>query len=480
VNDWYQLGLSVFHAADYGLIFYVAAINLTYLVMVTLGYFVLRNRPPALSPSQREALIGSPMLPGITVIAPAHNEAASIRDSVKALLGLRYPKLEVVVVNDGSRDETLQILIDSFRLYRSSRRVSNRLETERVRAVYESLHPIRLVVVDKENGGKADAINAGLNVARSALVAVVDADSLLDDDALLLVAKPFLDEPGSTLACGGIIRIANGCTVSDGRILEVRAPRGFLAAYQVAEYLRAFLGGRVALSFLNSLLIVSGAFGLFDRAATIAAGGFSRGTVGEDMEMTLRLHRFGREHLGKYRVAFVPEPVCWTEVPESLGLLRSQRNRWQRGTVESLRAHRRLLFNPRFRGLGLLGMPYVLIFEALGPIAEIGGYLFTIAGLAAGLITPSVALLFFLVSVGFGAMLSTFSVVLAEMTGRRYPGLGDMSKLLWVSIAENFGLRQMVTWWRACGLVDALRGKTGWGVMKHTGFRSRTLARAAK
>ncbi|HKX27245.1 MAG TPA: glycosyltransferase family 2 protein, partial [Blastocatellia bacterium] len=276
------------------IIFYVGAVNIIYFLLMVMGYFVLGQSTSRLTQEEQDGLLKSPLTPAVSVLAPAYNESATIRESVKALLKLRYSNFEVIVINDGSKDDTIKILIDEFHLYKSGRVASGTLATKPVRAVYESRDPIRLVVVDKQNGGKADSLNAGLNFARSPLVAAIDSDSLLEPNALLQVALPFLEDH-RTIATGGIVRVVNGCDVSQGQVTRVATPRSMIASFQAVEYLRAFLGGRVAFSFMNCLLLISGAFGLFRRDAALEVGGFSTSTVGEDMELVMRLHRLWRE-----------------------------------------------------------------------------------------------------------------------------------------------------------------------------------------
>ena len=464
--------LRVFDLVEYAVIAYVAAINTIYLGLMLLGYFAMR-RDHFLSRSDHDALLRSPLLPSIAVLAPAFNEAATCRESVRAMLALRYPQHEVIVINDGSKDDTLQILIEEFHLYRSGRKPGGTLPSKPIRAIYESRDPLRLVVIDKENGGKADSLNAGINVARADLVCAVDSDSLIEEDALLYVVQPFLEDE-TTIAAGGIIRVVNGCTVEGGRVTTVHAPTRMLPLFQAVEYLRAFLGGRVAFSFLNSLLIISGAFGLFSRKATIDAGGYRTDTVGEDMELVVRLHRQWRSARRPYRIVFVSEPVCWTEVPETFRVLQRQRNRWQRGTVDSIRMHHDMLFNPRYGVLGLFSFPYFFLFEMLGPAIELLGYGLTIAGLLFGLIAPDVAVLFLTVSILFGILLSMSAVVLEELTQRRYPAPRDVALLFVAAVIENLGFRQLLTIWRTRGLIDGLRRKQGWGAMERRGFGTRT------
>jgi cellulose synthase/poly-beta-1,6-N-acetylglucosamine synthase-like glycosyltransferase len=468
--DWELLFYRSFNYFIHGIIAYVAVINSIYFFLTVMGFFALRRYHARLTPDQRDALIKSPLLPEISVIAPAYNESVTVRESVKAMLKLTYPKVQVIVVNDGSKDDTLRILIEEFRLYRSARTPLGPLPHKPIRGIYESRDPIRLLVVDKENGGKADSINVGLNVARSPLVAVVDSDSLIEPDALLQAVKPFLEEPERTLACGGMIRVVNGCKVRHGRVTDVSTGSSILALFQSVEYIRAFLGGRVALSFLNSLLIISGAFGIFRRDAVLESGGFAVKTVGEDMELVVRLHRRWRERKADYLIRYVPEPVCWTEVPESLKVLHRQRNRWQRGTVETISLHKKVALRPKFGMMGVFAVPYFTLFEMFGPAVETAGYVATGLGLALGLISKEVAILFFVVSVLFGIVLSTSAVLLEEFTQRRYPRILDVLRLFVVAILENLGFKQLMTYWRVQGLVDGLKGKTGWGKMERKGF----------
>jgi cellulose synthase/poly-beta-1,6-N-acetylglucosamine synthase-like glycosyltransferase len=460
----------IFYETEMLFIFYVATINLLYIVLTVIGFFALQRFSGRVFRAELNTLQNSALLPGIAVIAPAYNEELSVRDSVRSMLGLRYPDHEVIVVNDGSKDKTLALLIEEFRLYRSSRIPSGVIPTKRVRAVYESRDPIRLLVIDKENGGKADSLNAGINYSRHPLFSAVDSDSLIEPDALFRICKPFLDDE-RTVATGGIIRVVNGCTVERGEVTRVRAPDSILARFQAVEYLRAFLGGRVAFSLMDSLLVISGAFGVFRRDIVLEIGGFETGTVGEDMELVVRLHRHMFETKQDHRVVFVPEPVCWTEVPESLKILKRQRNRWQRGAFESLWRHKKMFFNPRFGAVGLFGFPYFAFFEVLGPIFELLGYFITIVGLISGLIRRDTALLFFIVSLIFGLLLSLTSVLLEEFTLKKYPSARDLRILLGAAVIESLGFRQLTAIWRLQGLIDEMRGKTGWGTMERRGFK---------
>lgn len=455
-----------------GVLFYLFSINSIYFVLLLVGFFeLLRYRFVRHDPEEDGALELSTLVPPISILAPAYNEAATVRESVRAMLMLRYSEFEVIVINDGSRDDTLKLLIEEFHLYKSARYYEATLDSKPIRAVYESMDPIRLVVIDKENGGKADSLNAGINVARYPLVCAVDSDSVLEDNALLLVARAFVEDHHHVLAVGGIIRVANGCQISGGRVETVDLPSSWIARFQVVEYFRAFLGGRVAFSSFNCLLVISGAFGLFLKSAVIAVGGYQTSTVGEDMELVVRLHRWACQQRKKYKIVFRPDPVCWTEVPESMRILKRQRNRWQRGTIETVWAHKAMIGNPRYGFLGLFAFPYFVLFEMLGPLVELTGYFLTVIGFCLGLFHWKTAMLFFLAAVLYGMVLSIASVVLEELTTRRYPGVWNLVGLMVAGAVENFGFRQALTVWRAQAFIGVLRGNKNWGKMERKGFQ---------
>ncbi len=470
--DWAYIGGRVIVGYEYGVITFALAINSIYFALMVIGFFVLKRDRDVLSESEREALLKSPLLPRVSVLAPAYNESATCRDSVRAMLNLQYPNVEIIVINDGSKDDTLQVLVEEFRLCKCTRAITGNIETKPIRNIYRSRDPIPLIVVDKVNGGKADALNVGLNVARDGLVAAVDADSLLDPDSLLAVVKPFVADPERTVATSGSIRTVNGCSVSNGRVTEIKTSDSLIVRYQTVEYLRAFLGSRVGLGFMNSLMVISGAFGVFRRDKVLEVGGYLESTVGEDMELIVRLHRHCRERGQDYRICFLPNPVCWTEVPEDLKILKRQRMRWQRGAYETLLLHRHLFFRPKYGAVGMFGAPYFALFEMLGPVVELTGYVVTALGFLLGVIWIELALMFTASSVLYGMFLSAGAVALEEATVRRYPSFRDGRRLYWAAILENLGYRQLTVLWRTRGLIDAIRGKRGnWGAMVRKGFQ---------
>ena len=475
MKDAHSSGLAVLELA---ILVYFLVLNTLYLLFCVVAYVRLRRHRRRWTARDLEAVMRSSATPAISIVAPAFNEETTLADSVRSLLLLNYPQFEVIVVSDGSTDGTLGVGAREFELVRAPVSHPQPIPTQPVRGIYRSLAHPDLVMIDKENGGKADAINAGINAARYPIVCVIDADSLLEEHSLSRAVLPFIEDP-DTIAAGGIVRIANGCRVERGRVIEVRLPDSRLAMFQTVEYLRSFLAGRVAQSAVNGLLIISGAFGLFKRDAVIDVGGFRPDTIGEDMELVARLHRVYRERGQRFRIAFQPDPVCWTEAPETLRTLARQRNRWQRGTLQVLGYHRRMLFNPRYGVIGLLAMPYYLVFEAAGPIIELTGYVVTACALAFGLLDWRFAELFFLAAIVYGALLSVAAVALEELSFRRYPKVTDLMRLAAYGVLENFGYRQLATVWRIGGVVDYFRGKRGWGTMKRKGFSRTRSDRAA-
>lgn len=467
MSDIVTRGILVFEAWVLG---YFLILNSIYLGFSVFAYFRLRRHRQRWTPRALDALMRSAATPGVSIIAPAFNEEASVVDSVRSLLQLNYPTFEVVLVNDGSKDKTIERAVEAFGLVPAPLPLKPELHSQPIRAVYRSPSLPDLVVVDKMNGGKADALNAGINVARHGIVCLIDADSILEPHALTRAMLPFIEDE-TVIAGGGIIRVANGCTVDGGQVTKVGLPSSHIARFQIVEYLRAFLPGRVTQSAANALLIISGAFGLFRKQPILDAGGLRHDTIGEDMEIVVRLHRIYRERRQRYRVVFQPDPVCWTEVPESRAVLGRQRNRWQRGTLQVLSFHKKMIGNPRYGSAGVLSMPYYLLFEALGPLVELAGYLVTIVAVTLGLVDWRFAELVFLVAIVYGTINSVAAVLLEELSFRKYPRLRDLLWLVAYGVFENFGYRQLTTWWRIKGIIDFFRGKQAWGAMTRKGFK---------
>lgn len=395
----------------------------------------------------------------ISVLVPAYNEALTIIDTVLSALNAQYPEHEVIVIDDGSSDDTLARLVARFDARPVERPVLRQLEHQPVVATYLSASHPNLWIISKRNGGKADALNAGLEFSGYPLVCAIDADTLLEPDALLRLGQQFTYDK-RLVALGGAVRVLNGCTVQDAQVVDRRAPRGLIECTQAAEYIRGFLAGRVASQRFRSLLIISGAFGLFRKDLLVAIGGY-RKTVGEDMDVVIRLHRYCRDQHIDYHVGFVPEPVCWTQVPSDLGSLLQQRNRWQRGLIDSLWHNRAMFLNPRYGIVGLLGFPYFLFFELLGPVIEFLGYACFVLLMLLGQVNAAVALLFFMVAVLWGMWLNVAAALIDSLVLHRYRRLADTLRIALYGSIEFLGFRQLLTVERLIGTFH-LHHK-GWG-----------------
>jgi len=450
--------------------FYFLFLNAFYLFFLIVAISeMLRYRRILLILKTIETLPASLVKP-VSIISPAFNEQNSIIQSVSNLLSLDYPAYEVIVVNDGSTDGTLSKLVEHFKLRPATIIFRKILETKPIRAIYINPEFPKLIVIDKENGKKADALNAGLNISRYPLFCAVDSDSVLDRDALQKVVRPFLEDPEKTIAAGGIIRLSNGCVIEKGQLKRLSVPKNLLVRFQVIEYLRAFLGGRIGLSRLNSLLIISGAFGLFRKDIVIAIGGYRKNTVGEDMDLVVRMRQYMHENKKPFAVRFLPDPICWTEAPSNLRSLGNQRNRWHRGLIETLTASSRMLFNPQYGVTGLVALPFYFLFEMLGPLVELYGYLFFIIGSIFKLINSTYAALFFILAVAIGAIISLGSILLEEFSQRRYPRAQDVIALLPICFLENIIYRQYLSYVRVKAFIHYLRGKKEWGKIEKKGF----------
>jgi cellulose synthase/poly-beta-1,6-N-acetylglucosamine synthase-like glycosyltransferase len=452
------------------ILLYFLGVNAFYLALFSCSFVALVRHQLRARFATPNEILKARITPPVSVLAPAYNEEKSIVASVESLLKLEYGQYEVIVINDGSKDKTLETLKTRFKLRKTAREYHPQIPTQPVRAIYKSDETPNLLVVDKANGGKADSLNAGINISSYPLFCCIDADSVLERQSLVRVVHPFMEAYSDVVATGGLVRIANGCTFRNGEAVDVRTPRRWLVAFQVVEYFRAFLSGRMAFSRFNALLIISGAYGLFKKQAVIDVGGYRHDLVGEDMELVVRLHHERRRQKKPCGLYFVPDPVCWTEAPESLRVLSRQRNRWQRGLSESLAAHLGMLGNPRYGVVGLVAMPYFVLIEWLSPVVEICGYaIFTVGAFRGALDTSAVAA-FFLLAVAFGMVLSLLALLMEELAFRRYPQFKDLLRLMAAAVLENVGYRQYMALIRAKGLYDWLRGKKAWGAMERTGL----------
>jgi cellulose synthase/poly-beta-1,6-N-acetylglucosamine synthase-like glycosyltransferase len=459
--------------SNHTLFWYYLASNISYLVMLVVALKTSAAHQRRLKSHSLAWFKDSPLAPPITIIAPAHNEEKSIRVAVRNLLELDYPDLEVIVVNDGSEDCTLDEMKEEF-LLRPVRAVYiPEAKSAPVRGLYRSAASAGLKVVDKEAGGsKADAVNAGLNAATSPYVCIVDADSVLERDALLRIMVPIMEDPKRVVAVGGIIRVLNGSEIEGGHLRRVRLPRKSIEVIQVIEYLRAFLIGREAWGQGNMLTIISGAFGVFRTDLVRAVGGYRSNSIGEDFDLVARMHRHLLEKGVDYHIHFVPDPMCWTEVPSDLQSLGRQRARWQKGLLDVLWPNRDMLFRPRYGRIGSFALPYLWLFELFAPVVETAGIITIVLAACLSVLSREFFLQFLLFGYAFATVISIGSVLQEEITYKRYNDWQDVVRLVSYCFFEHFPYRQMHMIWRLQGLWQYLRGDVVWKPMKRKGLSS--------
>ena len=462
----------ILHVFTYGILLYSILLMTCYVLIGAFSISETRSYLNKNSFTDYRTLASSAEAPSMSILAPAYNEGSNIAENVRSLLSLHYNNLEVIIINDGSKDDSLEKLIKAYDLHKVDFFVNEQLKTKPVRGVYKSNNPVyrKLIVVDKVNGGKADALNVGVNIAQNDYFVCIDVDCVLEQDAILKLAKPFLENSTQrVIAAGGVVRIANSCEIEGGRLVKVNLPKQFLPRVQTLEYIRAFLLSRMAWTRLNGLLLISGAFGAFDRDIVIKCGGYNPNTVGEDMELVVRMRRYMEELDEPYRVSFIPDPLCWTEAPSTFKILGRQRNRWTRGTIETLRFHKKMFFNPRYGLLGMLSYPYWLFFEFLAPIIEFVGTIGLIIYCLAGSINWS-ALMIMGGVISIGILYSIFAILMEVITYNQYKRKKDILRLVLVAILEPIVFHPFVVWSSIRGNFDLLRKHNDWGEMTRTGF----------
>ena len=455
---------------------YACSLFTMYILTATFSVLELRKYSTKNKYVDYKAMLSFEKLPSVSIIAPAYNEEKSIIENIKSLLSLQYKDFEIIIVNDGSKDNSLSNVIDYFNLVKVDKAYELTIPCATIRGVYQSQNPAynHLLIIDKENGGKADALNAGINISRKDLFLALDVDCIIEPDAILKMVKPFIDDSDHiVIASGGVVRIANSCKIVDGKITKVNYPKNIWAKFQVLEYFRAFTLGRMDWSKLNGLLIISGAFGMFDRRRVLKVGGYDKSTVGEDLEIVVRLRRYMHDvEKEKYRVAFIPDPLCWTEVPESLKILALQRNRWTRGGIDTIRKHRKMFLNPKYGLIGMLSFPYWVLFEWLAPILQSFGILYVVLITLFGLLNLQVffSLLFFVLA--FSVSYSLFAIFFETYTYNKYTGIGYLSQSILFMFVEMLFFQPLNMLFSLSGNFDFFfrKSKKGWGSMTRTGF----------
>ncbi|WP_241279479.1 sulfatase-like hydrolase/transferase [Chryseobacterium cucumeris] len=422
-------------------------------------------------------IAANPNAPVFSVIAPAYNEGMTIVENVRSLLSLYYHNLEIIIVNDGSKDDSIQKLIEAYELESVAYYIQGKIETNAVRGVYKSKNPAfkKLIVVDKENGGKADALNVGVNISSGEYLVCIDVDCILEQDSILKLAKPMLEQTDKKfIACGGVIRLANNCVIENGKVVSVNMPKSLLGRTQALEYIRAFVLGRMAWSRASGLILISGAFGVFDRKIVLACGGYDKNTVGEDMELVVRMRKYMEEKNEPYEVLTIPDPLCWTEVPESKDILRKQRNRWMRGTMETLWKHRKMMFNPKYKKLGMISLPYWFFFEFLGPLIEFSGYIIFIIFLLLGIINWPFFIVLFALVISMGFLYSIYAILVDLVSHQVYTKRKDFFRLIFTAFSEPFYFHPIVVKAGVNGFIDYFKNSHGWGEMTRQGFNQST------
>jgi len=469
MEEWRQVFYHAMNMFNVVIVSYFFLANGTYtlLMIISLGSVWLHNR--RLTYQGLDELRESAVTPPVTILVPAWNEQEVIVDSIRSILRTDYPSLEVVVIDDGSTDSTLSRLLTAFRLVKMDLIYRPRLTTKSLRGFYLNPRIPNLLVISKENGGKPDALNVGINICRTPYFCTLDADCFLERDALLRLMRPIVRSPINTVASGGIVRILNGCEVQDGKVVKVRLPKTGIERFQVVEYLRSFLFGRTGWDLLGGTLIVSGAFAVFHRETVIDTGGFQHETVTEDMDLIVQIHRWAVHHKRKIKMKFTSDPVCWTECPSTLKMLGRQRRRWQLGLCQTLWKSSEILFNSRFGAIGMISFPFHLYVEGLGAVVEFLGYFMVPLALIFGMVPVPLFVLFVVLSVVYGAFLSVGSVLLEELTYRRYPSFRELMTLLWYAVLENIGYRQLVLFYRVQGVLRFVTGFRKWEKVAHVG-----------
>lgn len=465
---------------EYCILYYSITIMISYLILIVLSILEIDRYNARNKVINYSSLLNSAFAPGISIIAPAYNESATVRNGVRTLLCLNYPKFEVIIVNDGSTDDTLQQLVDEYQMVEVDFAYDQKIITQPVKRIFKSTIPAyaKLTVIDKINGkSKADASNAAINMASYPLFLCTDIDCILHQDTLLKMVKPFVEEKTRVIATGAVIRIANSCELENGYMKRIKVATGYLPLFQELEYIRAFLLGRMAWSRINGLMLVSGGLGLFDKEIVLKAGGYNHVSFGEDMELITRMRIWMHDNNLKYKVTYIPDSLCWTEVPSTLKVFGNQRTRWAKGLVQTLWFHRKAFFNPKYKVFGMLSFPYWVFFEWLAPLIEATGIIFYIYLILSGHLTWSFTIIMLASIYSFSVMITIISILWDEITGSHYTKKREIFKLCLAALVEPLIFHPIVLFFSIKGnWFFFTNKKLKWGDMKRKGFNdSNTL-----
>ena len=487
VGDFYQHGVFV-----YGTSLLLAYGMLAIMSLISIRRYMKKNATADLN-----ILVESPLAPGISVIAPAFNESVTIVQNVRSLLTFNYPKFEVIIINDGSTDDTLEKLIEEFNLEHVDYAFRPKLNCQPILRVFKSNNAAyeKLMVIDKVNGkSKADASNAGINLSSYDYFLCTDVDCILEKDTLIKLIKPFMDEETTkikevgepceecgfqhikedfkrVIATGATLRMVNSCDVDGGLITRVRPPKRFLPRFQEMEYIRAFVLGKMGWDLINSVPNVSGGLGMFDKEIAIKAGGYDSKSFGEDMDLITRMCGLMRASDRKYSVRYVPETLCWTEGPTTLKVFGRQRSRWARGLAQIMSIHRKILFNPRFGRLGLIVFPYNFLFELMAPLVEFTGILYYIYLIWTGQINWPYAVILIIFVYTYSVMITTLALLWDQITFKYYKTWGEVIGLCTMAFFEPFVYHPLILFFSLKGYFNFVTGrKHVWGNMQRQGF----------
>lgn len=399
----------------------------------------------------------------VSILVPAYNEEETICDCVESLSYVDYPEYEIIVIDDGSNDDTSNKLINKFELKKVPRPIRRLVKCKNEQFIYEGYvkDGIKLILVKKENGGKADALNMGINVSKYPLFISLDADSILQRDSISNIVMPFMEDD-TTIAVGGSIKVANQVVLDKGQVIKVMPPKKILTIFQTIEYYRVFLTTRVWFNSFNGNLIISGAFGLFKKNAVLNVGGYDTDTVGEDMDLVVKLHSFYRKNKIKYKIKYEYKAICWSQVPEKLKDLKGQRRRWHIGLITSLNSHRYIFLNPKYGLVGIFSFLYFVVYEMFSCIIDVFGLIIILISYFSGLLNLKFLITFLFIYIFYSVIISLTAIILENYMFKYILKLSTLLKLMLFAFLESFGYRQLCSWYRITGFIGYRKRKHQW------------------